>query len=171
MAVTAPEMITVIAPPSPTDGRYETLFDGYARVALYGYNDILIRRETEGLDIDEGDINGRYAAYLSIDGWTPLGSGPGSPPPRVIVYGASPHYHLLKLATSAKPPAPPLAPDAAMLEHAPLDIASAAAYRVEEGEALRRVRLLRERPEGARDVATREAPSRYVDYYEDPLAA
>ena len=102
-AVTAPEMITVIAPPSPTDGRYETLFDGYARVALYGYNDILIRRETEGLDIDEGDINGRYAAYLSIDGWTPLGSGPGSPPPRVIVYGASPHYHLLKLATSARP--------------------------------------------------------------------
>ena len=146
-----PAVITVVAPPKADDQRYELLFEGHARVALYSYNDILIRKDTPGLALDAIDINGPYAAYLSVDGWTPLGPSPEEPPPRVIVYGASPHYHLLKLATSLPGPPSQHHPDAAVAL-AELDTSSAEAYRLSEGEALRKVQILRERPAGARDL-------------------
>ena len=98
-------------------------------VALYSYNDILIRKDMPGLALDAIDINGPYAAYLSVDGWTPSTSP--EEPPRVIVYGASPHISSspqpASLSAVAAPPEPP--------SRSPSDTSSAEAYRLSEGEA------------------------------------
>ena len=83
----------------------------------------------------------------------------------MLVHGASPHYHLLKLARTRA------GGGAAGADE--LDVASAAAYRLTEGEALRRITLLRERPPGARDLGARPPPPvRCANLYElDALSA
>jgi hypothetical protein len=105
--------------------QYETLYDGAARVALYGYNDILIRKGTAELD-DAACCTS--SLVLVIDGWSPLGPDAQAPPPTVAMYGASPHYLMLQMSVG--------------------ELSSAAAYRLPEGEALRHIKLLRELPPG-----------------------
>ena len=171
-------VLTVTAPPTADDPRYEVLFDGSARVALYNYNDILLRKDTPGLVVDPNDMNGPFPAYLVIDGWTPLGTDAGHLPPRVLAYSSSEHYYMLKLA-KAPPlgslhtshlPSHAVAAAAATTVEVDYEVGSAAAYRLTEGEALRHVQLLRERPEGAQDLVRNTAkPSKptFSGYYYD----
>ena len=155
--------MTPAVTPHADDGRYELLFEGHAKVSLYAYNDILLRKDTPGLTLDASDVNGRYPTYLSVDGYTPLGDdGPDAPPPRVVIYGASPHYHLLKLTKST--PTAPSAAHSGATAFTELDTPSASAFRLPEGEALRKVQILRERPRGAQDLGA--APGLGGCYYD-----
>ena len=106
---------------------YETVYEGAVRVALYTYNDLLVRRGEAELDDALERATSNSAPLLCIDGLAPLGTDAHAPPPRVLSYGSSAHYHLLRLS---------------------VDVGTAGAYRLPEGEALRRVRLLREPPPG-----------------------
>ena len=93
----------VVPPPSADDSRYEVLFEGLARVALYSYNDLLVRKDTPGLpELDAACLNGMLRAYLVVDGWTPMAAALDELPPRVVAYGTSPHYHLLRLRPSPR---------------------------------------------------------------------
>ena len=182
-AALPPQPLRVVQPPSADHPSYEVLFEGQARVALYTYNDILIRRDTPGLPaLDAATVNGMLRCYLAIDGWTPMARSLDELPPRLVVYGeSSPHYHTLRLRPSpaeANTPAEALAnslllgneshlPGAAhassMSYLLPLTaeesmISSCDAYRLDEGEALRRILILRERPFGARDIVTALPP-------------
>ena len=123
---------------------------------------MLVRRDTPHLNLDATELNGAHATFLAIDGYTPLADEADAPPPRVVLYGASAHYHMLRLVRAG-----------ASGEGAALDVSTAAAYRLPEGEAPRHVRLLRERSAGARDLGARPPPPvcRGLYYELDALSA
>ena len=79
-------------------------------MALYPYNEILLRKGTAGLSLDGAALNGTLRAFLSIDGWTPLGAGAEALPPRIVLRAdAEPDAFYYQLRLAAPRPTRPAA--------------------------------------------------------------
>ena len=153
-------MLLAAPPSAPTD--FEVLFDAEIRAAFYSYNDILLRRtevssvsseaasasssiapaaslvddpslNAGGLGIDPSVVNGSRV-YLQVDGYPTLGPALVQGLPRAFIYGATPFYACLHLGSSL----------GVSISDRP-DMATCRVYDVPEGEAMRRITLLRRR--------------------------
>ena len=160
-----------LPPPRADDPHYEVLFDGRARVSLYAYNDILLRRgdvhadasahvhadthaDTHGaahLEASEinREANGGRSVYLQIDGWTPPSTGGAAPAARLVWYARSEFFEMFRLDGGGE--------------------SSCDAYRLPAGDALRHVVLLRERAGG--DAASLGHPIHHDAAPTEPSAA
>ena len=114
----------------------EVIIDAVLSVALYRYNDVLLRIDetVAGSRLDALALN-TARVYLQIDGQPPLGPSFLARAPRLRQYGASSHYNLLQLGGES--------PATALDGRPPLK--SCEVYGLPEGEARRRVTLLRRR--------------------------
>ena len=132
-------------PPLAAD--FEVLLQATVRVSLYPYNDIVIRAvdsadAADRLNLDAASIN-RSRCHLQLDGRPPLpepsglpstraAGAPSAPPPRVFLYGSTPHHHLLHVGEA-------LALTLAERD----DVATCDLYGAPAGEQVRTLTLLR----------------------------
>lgn len=129
-------------PPAEPPPRFEVLFSGEARVSVYSYNDIMLRKEGPyGVALDAFTIN-EHRTYLQIDGYPADGIWQLSERPewRLFMYGSSAHFNLLHLGQNSAHDSP--------AERFP-ELATSDIYRLAEGEALRRITIFRETGSGS----------------------
>ena len=142
------------APPPPTPPPpfgYEVTFSGHAHIALYAYNDLLLRSDgPHGVSLDSSSVN-EQRTYLQVDGW-PADGVDGlteRPPWRLYMYGASEHYSKLHLGHNVD-----TSPSGRFPELSACDV-----FRLEEGEALRHITLFRERTRPTEASPAPQAPA------------
>jgi len=121
--------------PPLMDEDVEVLLDAELGVALYAYNDVLLRIDeaVEGSRLDVVGLNAQRT-YMQIDGKPALGPTFLQHAPRLFCYGSTEHYSLLHFGEAL----------AATLEERS-SLASAALFGLPECEMRRRVTLLRRR--------------------------